>query len=144
MFIQTPGFIFLTHLCWKLKWAFLIACCLSPNCPSVNFYKLFTFSSFSHEPLGQFHPNLAQSILWWWGLNFFSNEEPYLFQKGDYNKLIEIHWQNLNIVVSRTIGPYTTKLGTKRMKWIQVFFKWRPCLFFRGDNNEAVKIRGQI
>ena len=26
--------------------------------------KLFTFSSFFQEPLGQFQPNLAQSILW--------------------------------------------------------------------------------
>ena len=27
------------------------------------FHKLFTFSSSSQEPLGQFYPNLAQSIL---------------------------------------------------------------------------------
>ena len=32
--------------------------------------KLFTFSSFSHEPLDQFKPNLTQSILGWNGFNF--------------------------------------------------------------------------
>ena len=42
--------------------------CLSARpsvCPSVclSFCKLFTFSSSSPEPLGQFQPNLAQSIL---------------------------------------------------------------------------------
>ena len=63
---------FLTHLSWKLKWAFLIAfrpvsVCLSV-CPSVC--KLFLFSTSSQEPLGQFQPNLVQSILEWMGFNF--------------------------------------------------------------------------
>ena len=43
------------------SWAFLMACC-----PSVSYF--FTFSSSSPEPLGQFQPNLAQSILRWKGL----------------------------------------------------------------------------
>ena len=64
--------MFLAHLSWKLKWAFLITCrplsvCLSV-CPTVC--KLFTFSSSSPEPLGQFQPNLAQSILGWRGFKF--------------------------------------------------------------------------
>ena len=67
--------MFLAHLSWKLKWAFLITfsdhlssvVCLSV-CPSVC--KLFTFSSSSPEPLGQFQPNLAQSILGSRGFKF--------------------------------------------------------------------------
>ena len=60
---------FLAHLSWKLKWAFLITCRSSSVCLSVrpSVCKLFTFSSSSPEPLGQFQPNLAQSILGWRG-----------------------------------------------------------------------------
>ena len=42
--------------------------------------KLFTFSSSSPEPLGQFQPNLAQSILGWWGFKFVQIKGPSLFQ----------------------------------------------------------------
>ena len=59
---------FLAHLSWKLKWAFLITYCPSSVCLSVC--KLFTFSSSSQELLGQFQPNLAQSILGWRGFKF--------------------------------------------------------------------------
>ena len=77
--------LFLAHLSWKLKWAFLITFCPSsvrPSvCPSVcppsvrpsvrlSVCKLFTFSSSSPEPLGKFQSNLAQSILKWRGFKF--------------------------------------------------------------------------
>ena len=42
--------------------------------------KLFTFSSSSPEPLGQFQPNLTQSILWWRGFKFLQMKGPVLFQ----------------------------------------------------------------
>ena len=67
---------FLAHLSWKLKWAFLITCRPSSVCLSVrppvrpSVCKLFTFSSSSPEPLGQFQPILAQSILGWRGFKF--------------------------------------------------------------------------
>ena len=56
---------FLARLSWKLKWAFLITFRPSSVCLSVrpSVCKLFTFSSSSPEPLVQFQPNLAQSIL---------------------------------------------------------------------------------
>ena len=57
---------FVAHLSWKLKWAFLITCRPSSVRLSVCLsVRLFTFSSSSPEPLGQFQPNLAQSILGW-------------------------------------------------------------------------------
>ena len=68
---------FVAHLRWKFKWAFLIACCPSSVCLSLrpsdplSWCKLFTFSSSSPEPLGQFQPNLAQSILGGRGFKFF-------------------------------------------------------------------------
>ena len=42
--------------------------------------KLFTFSSSSPEPLGQFQPNLAQSILGWRGFKFVQMKGRALFQ----------------------------------------------------------------
>ena len=42
--------------------------------------KLFTFSSYSPEPVGQFQPNLAQSILRWRGFKFVQIKGPALFQ----------------------------------------------------------------
>ena len=42
--------------------------------------KLFTFSSSSPEPLGQFQPNLAQSILGWMGFKFVQMKGSALFQ----------------------------------------------------------------
>ena len=54
--------------------AFLITCRLSSVC------KLSTFSSSSLEPLGQFQPNLAQSILGWRRFKFVQMKGPALFQ----------------------------------------------------------------
>ena len=76
---------FLAHLSWKLKWAFLITCRPSSLCPSVrpsvclSVCKLFTLSSSSPEPLGQFQPNLAQSIDGWRGFKFVQMKGPALF-----------------------------------------------------------------
>ena len=44
--------------------------------------KLFTFSSFSTEPLGQFQPNFAQSFLELGGFNFFKLKG-YALPKGE-------------------------------------------------------------
>ena len=133
-------FKFLAHLSWKLMWTFLITYRPSSLCPSVC--KLFTFSSFSQEPLGQFQPNLAQSILGWREFKFFfSNEGPRPFPKGDYYEIVKIHWRNYKIF-SRTTEPISTKLGTKHpwVKGIQVYSNGGPRPFPRRDNYEKVKI----
>ena len=70
--------------------------------------KLFTFSSSSPEPLSQFQPNLAQSILGWRGFKFVQMKGPALFQ-GEIitqivknrltkfkNLLLQNHWANFN------------------------------------------------
>ena len=74
----------LAHLSLKLKWAFLITCRQSSVPPSVC--KLFTFSSSSPEPLGEFQPNLAQSILGWRGFKFVQMKGPRSFPRGDNYK----------------------------------------------------------
>ena len=69
-----PAHNFLAHLSWKLKWAFLITCCPSSVCLSVclSVCKLFTFSSSSPEPLGQFQPGEGDLSLFKWRAPPFS------------------------------------------------------------------------
>ena len=70
---------FLSYLSWNAK----VSCSnrlLSVVRPSV--YKLFTFSSSSPEPLVLFQPNLAQSIVWLMGFNFFFQMMAPPFSKG--------------------------------------------------------------
>ena len=66
---------------------------LSSVCPSVcpSVCKLFTFSSSSPEPLGQFQPNLAQSILGWRGFKFVQMKGPALFQGEIITQMGKIH-----------------------------------------------------
>ena len=94
---------------WELFW--------SPVVHS-SVRKLITFST-SPEPLGQFQPNMPQSILEW---RVFSNEGPRPFPRGDNCEIVKIHWQNLKMFFSRTTGPISTKLCTKHPwgKLIQV------------------------
>ena len=83
--------------------------------------------------MGQFKPNLAQSILGWRGFKFFfSTEGPRSFSRGDNYDIVKIHWQNFKIFFSRTTGPISTKLGTKHLwvKRIQVCLKEGPTLWY--------------
>ena len=52
---------------------------LSAVCLSVC--KLFTFSSSSQKPLGQFQPNLAKSILGWWEIMFVQMKGQIIFSR---------------------------------------------------------------
>ena len=70
-------------------------------------HKLFTFFSSSPQPLGQFQPNLARSILGW-----IRNEHPNPIPRGDQDKIAKIHWQNLKSSLSRATRPISTKFGT--------------------------------
>ena len=103
--------------------------------------KLFSFLSFSPEPLGQFQPNLAQSILGWRGFKFVQMNGHALFQGEIITKYRKTHWQNLKIFF-RTTGPISTKLGT-RHSWVKgnpVCTNERPHAFPRGDKHEKGKI----
>ena len=111
---------FLDHPSWKLYWAFLITCRPSSVYPFVRLsvYKLFTFSSSSPEPLGQFHPNLAQSIPGWKGFKFVQMKGHALLQEEiiiKKQKYIDEIKENL---FSRTTEPISTNLGTKH-PWVR-------------------------
>ena len=66
---------------------------LSVVCRGQSCRKLFTFSSSSPEPLGQFQRNLAQSTKHPWlnGFQFCSNEGPQPFTWGDNYKIAKLH-----------------------------------------------------
>ena len=100
-------------------------------------HKLFTFSSSSPKPLGQFQRNLAQCILRWRGLKF----GPVIFQmeiitnrKNTLSKLksllLQNHWANFNQTWHKA------SLGEGDSSF---FFKWRARPFLRGDNYEIAK-----
>ena len=129
-----PSSHFLAHLSWKLKWAFLITCCLFVC-------KLFTFSTSSPVPLGQFQPNVAQIILEWRGFKFVQMKGHALFPRGDNSKNVKFYWKYLKIFFFRTNGPVSTKVGTKhlRVTGIQVCSNEGPRSFPRGDNSKRVK-----
>ena len=96
----------------------------------------------SSEPLSQFRPNLAQSILGWRGFKFVQMKGLALFQREIITKIAKKHWRNSKIFFSRTTEPISTKLGTKHpwVKGIQVCSNEGPRPFPRGDNYEIVKI----
>ena len=109
-------------------------------------HKLFTFSSSSPKPLGQFQPNLAQSILGWRGFKFVQMKGPALFQREIITKLREYIDKFKKFFFFKTTGPISTKLA-------QIIFGWRgfvfvlingPHPFPRGDNYKFAKLHWQI
>ena len=131
--------LFLGHLSWKLRWAFLITCC-----PSVHLTvcKLFTFSSSSLEPLGQFQPNLAQSILGWMRFKFVQMNDP--FSRGYNYKKAKIHWRNLkNLLKNHRTNVNQTWHKASLGEGDLSLFKWSPPPprpFPREDNYKIGKI----
>ena len=111
-------------------------------CPSVWLYvcKLFTFSSSSQEPQGQFKQTWhkaslggGDSSLFKWGTH--------LFPRGDNSKNIKIISKTLRIFFFRTAGSISIILGTKHA-WvvvIQVCLNEGPHPSLRGYNNEIEK-----
>ena len=104
-------------------------------------HKLFTFSSSSPEPLGQFQVNLAQGIFEWlfiWRAPTFPRRENY--------EIAKVHWQIYKNLFSRTSRPISTELGTNHllMKRIQSYTNEGLLLFPRGDNYEIGKIHWPI
>ena len=88
----------------------------------LSIHKLFTFSSSSPEPLGQFQPNLAQSIIRWRESRVSQIYGHTLFQREIITKLQKYLSQVYKNCFFRTIRPISTKLGTKHpwVKRIQV------------------------
>ena len=138
-FIERRQNPFLAHLSWKLKWAFLIACCLSSVCPSVNFWHFQVLLQNHWENFNQTWHKASMGG----GASSLSNEEPSHSQGGDNWIVVKINWK-LKILkfFSRTSGLNSTKIGTKH-SWVkgrQVCSNEGPRPFLRGDNSENVKL----
>ena len=117
MYYRSINWWFILVLCYffsspELKAQVSFSCSLLSIGLSVC--KLFTFSSSSQEPLGQFQPNLIGTkhpcVK---GIQVCSNDEPKPFPRGDNYEIAKIHSWNLKIFFSRTNGPISTKLGSK-------------------------------
>ena len=136
---SVKSFNILAHLSWKLKWAFLITCCLMSVCLSVCLSvrppvcKLFTFLSSYPEPLGKFQPNLTQSIPGWRDSSLFKwRATPFPKRRwlgNNKNKLttfknllLQNHWASFN----------QTWHKVSRGERDSSFFKWRAMPFSRG------------
>ena len=104
--------------------------------------KLFTFLSSSPEPLGQFQPNLAQSILGWRRFKFVQMKGPVLFQGEIIREQRKYIHKIKKIFFSRTSVPISTKLCTKHpwVKGIKNSSNEGPHPFPKGENYELVKI----
>ena len=138
LFVSEGSTIYRTHIekqlntavhvitLFLLTWAFLIAC--RPS--FVNFRKLFTFLS-PPEPLGQFQPKLAQSIIGWRIFNFVQMKVHALFQGKKIAKKREYIDEVLKIF-SRTTMPISTKRHKASCgEGVLHLFKWRPTSFFK-------------
>ena len=134
IFFRTPELKAQMSFSDHLSSVVCLSVCLSVH-PSVrpSVCKLFTFSSSSPEPLGQFQPNLAQNILGWRGFKYVQVKGPSLFQGEIITQIAKIHWRNLKIFFSRTTGSISTKLDTKHpwVKEIQVCSNAGSCPFPR-------------
>ena len=143
---MNPLYPFLAHLSWKLKWAILIARCLSSVRLSVrlsvNFY-IFDFFSRTTGPI--FNQIWHKSSLGE-GLQVCSNEGDCPSPRGDNSKRVKIHWKFLKIFFSRTSRPISIKLGTNhpRVKGILNSSNKGPDPLQRGDNHKNVKMHGVI
>ena len=83
-------------------------------CPlSVVVVHIFVFSS---SPLGQFQPNLTQSILGLWEFKIVQMKGHALFKEEIITKQLKHNVEISKEIFYRTSGPISTKLATKHSK----------------------------
>ena len=76
------------------------------------------------------------------GIQVYSSKGPRPSPRGDNGEIVKLYWKYLKIFFFRTIGPISTKLGTKHfwVNGIQVYSNEGPRPFPRGDNCQNVKL----
>ena len=79
--------------------------------------------SSSPEPLGQFQPNKAESILGWRRFKFVQVKDPTHFQGEIITKITKIHWRNLKKYSSpEPLSQFQPILAQSILGW---GFKWK-------------------
>ena len=126
------------ELKWKLKWAFLIACCVSSIIPSVN------FSHFQHllqNHWTNFNHTWHETSLGGVDSNLFKWRAP-PFERGDNSERVKLYWKYFKSLFSKNTGKISTKLTTKHpwVEGIQVCSNEGQRPSPRGDNHEIVKL----
>ena len=73
-------------------------------------------------------------------IQVYSNKGPRPFPRGDNNEIAKIHGRNSKSFFSRSIGPISTKLGTKQLRIMgtKEFSKEGCHTFPRGDNKNLL------
>ena len=92
---------------------------LSSVRPSVclSICKLFTFSTSSPEPLGQFQPNFNKKHPWVEGIQFWLNEGSGPFPRGDNSENVKLYWKIFKNLLLQNHLTISTKLDTKH-PWV--------------------------
>ena len=131
---------FLAHLSWKLKWAFLITCCLPSVCLSVNFPH-FIFCSKTTGPIST---NFAQSMLRWRRFKLFKWRST-----SFYGKIITKWWKYTNKILKsyspEPLGQYQPNLAQKILGWSEVSSNDRSHSSLpRGDNYKKANYTDKI
>ena len=87
-------------------------------CPSES--KLFTFSSSSLEPQGQFNQTWHKNFLVEGNSFFFSNQWQCPFPRGDINEIAWIHWWPLKILLQHYLAILKKKtLAQLNHSWVK-------------------------
>jgi hypothetical protein len=113
---------FLAHLSWKLKWAILIAFCLSSVFLYVNFYIFDLFSRTTGPILTKLGTNHPWGS-WSEGIQFCPNEGDWLSPRGHNSKRVKIQWQFLKS------SPQPA--GQIQSNLVHIIFGWREFKFFK-------------
>ena len=117
-----------------------IVCCCPWHC-----HKLFTFPSSSPEPMGQFQPNLAQSILGWRGFKFVYMKGSALFQGEIITKKCKYIDEIKKSSSPEPLGQFQPNLAQCILRWWGLkLFKWKAPPFSRGDWKYIDKLKNII
>ena len=121
---------FLVHLSRKLRWAILIEICP---------LSVVTFLYSSLEPLGQFQPNLAQSILRWRGFKLTLQIRNIQFSKIRFSLSLS---PSPSLSLSLSLNNHSF---AKCVCYLEMFLRWAMwpmgLLFFLVTFNRNIKVR---
>ena len=83
---------------------------------------------------GPISTKLGTKNTWVKGIQICSIDIPCQFPRGDNNEIAKIHQRLLKIFFSRTLGPISTKVGTKHL-WVMGIqsFQVKVPVLFQGE-----------
>jgi hypothetical protein len=113
-------FPFLAHLSWKLKWAFLIACCPASVCLSVCLSVNFYIFDFFSRTTGPILTKLDTNHPWVKEIQVYSKEGDSPSPRGDNSERVKIHWKFLKPASQIQSNLVQIILGWREFKFVQI------------------------